>query len=93
MNESIYKKNEYNGWANYETWNVMLWINNDELLHSTLKNVWSNNFTKAVNTYEKWLLEFEMYKRSTPDGVKWSSKKINLSEVNEHIDEMFGNDE
>lgn len=93
MNESIYKKNEYNGWANYETWNVMLWINNDELLHSTLKNVWSNNFTKAVNTYEKWLLEFEMHKRSTPDGVKWSSKKINLSEVNEHIDEMFGNDE
>ena len=84
---------KYNGYTNYETWNVVLWINNDELLHSTIKNVWANNFTQAVNTYEKWLLEFEMHERKTPDGVAWSSKKINYKEINEHINEMFRNHE
>jgi hypothetical protein len=22
--------NEYNGWSNYQTWNVMLWLDNDQ---------------------------------------------------------------
>lgn len=25
--------NDYNGWSNYETWNVNLWLNNEELFY------------------------------------------------------------
>ena len=26
----------YNGWKNYETWNVVLWLFNDESIHDNL---------------------------------------------------------
>jgi hypothetical protein len=30
----------YNGWANYQTWNVALWINNEEGLYILAQGVW-----------------------------------------------------
>lgn len=30
---------EYNGWTNYETWNVKLWIDNDEDAHNNIRNI------------------------------------------------------
>ena len=35
---------DYNGWTNWETWNFMLWINNEERLY--------NNVMKAARNFE-----------------------------------------
>ena len=70
----------YNGWKNWETWNVALWINNDEGLY---------NLAKECNDYGQ-LREIlrEAGCKETPDGCKWNDEKINVREINDLILEI-----
>ena len=66
----------YQGWTNYETWNVVLWIQNDEELYNLV-----NEFEIAC--YEDLLdVLYECGSKETPDGVKWTDPKINRAEIN-----------
>jgi len=68
----------YNGWANYETWNVALWIDNDQGLHEIAQELGS--YSKLVE-----LLTEELDNHYTPDGVPWKDSGINVAEVDEMI--------
>jgi len=72
-------KQSYNGWADWTTWNVALWINNDECLHS---------IAKECETYNEFLYEMQEMIGSffTPDGADWG--EANLSEMAELISEI-----
>jgi len=70
----------YNGWANYATWNVALWIQNDEGLYSAACNC--NNYQELVN------LLYDCGSTETPDGVKWDDVKVDGLAVNEMISEL-----
>ena len=66
----------YQGWTNYETWNVVLWIQNDEDLYNLV-----NEFEIAC--YEDLLdVLYDCGSKETPDGVKWTDPKINRAEIN-----------
>jgi len=58
----------YNGYKNYETWNVVLWISNDEGFY---------NIAKDCVDYEDFrntMLEFDSL--NTPDNVAWFDSKL-----------------
>lgn len=71
----------YSTWTNYKTWNVSLYINNDESIYKTIQQ-------DEICCYED-LLEvlFDCGSTETPDGVMWNDPEINRLEIN---DKVFG---
>ena len=71
----------YNGWSNYETWNVALWIQNDFGLYS---------IGSACDDYSEFLTYVVdgVISNKTPDGVYYSSVFLNYSELDEMIQEL-----
>jgi len=71
----------YNGWTNYETWNVALWMQNDEFLYNTAKacvEYCGDNETP----YEKFIRcmnNCDCFK--TTDDVNWDDVKVNHAEI------------
>ena len=69
----------YNGWENYETWNVALWIQNDEGLYD-LAEV-AGNYEVFVDALEA--CSFNSLK--TPDGVSFKDAKVNVIQINSDV--------
>lgn len=74
----------YNGFKNYETWNVVLWINNDEGLY---------NLARQCASYDEFVDCMKDLGGSigyeTPDGTSWSDSAINQFEMQEFWQESF----
>ena len=74
------KKEKYNGWSDWTTWNVALWINNDQCYY---------NIAKDCKDYMDFLYEMQAMIGSfaTPDGADWG--EANIEELNEVIAEAI----
>ena len=68
---------KYNGFKNYQTWNVVLWINNDEGLY---------NLARQCASYDEFVdcmrdlngpISIE-----TPDNVSWADPTIDRESIN-----------
>ena len=71
----------YNGWTNYETWNVSLWLLNDEALYRTAQ-MWAEHGYKSLS---HMLMEMSP---ATPDGVAWNDTNLNICELNDMLQEL-----
>ena len=79
----------YNGWKNWETWNVALWIGNDEGMYRLARSFSSEerpyeSFVKALkDAGEGSAIAFQ-----TPDGVAWNDSGLDIDALNEMIEEL-----
>ena len=64
-----------NGYENYETWNVAMWISNSEFLNRIMT-------LNAKGDYEQFLRIANYWgNEKTPDGVRYDDPKINKEEL------------
>ena len=84
------KAAKYNGWKNYQTWNVVLWMDNDEKLYDIARKVTSYREFRAVikDIYSVFHSDTLFYPIvfETPDGVAWSDSAICMAEIDRWFD-------
>jgi hypothetical protein len=81
MGENMNEK-QYNGWSNYETWAVKLWIDNDE----GSQEYWNERASEAKDVYSLSQELQTEHEENTPavTGVYADLLNASLSEVNWH---------
>jgi len=85
----------YNGWTNYETWNVALYLDNDEGIYNFmlegLRHLLAerNDDWTGISLQElRELVQSAFRGDSTPDGVRLNHSEIDWSEISDKLLEM-----
>jgi hypothetical protein len=77
----------YNGWKNYDTWNISLWIANDEAIYKKAVGFMKVNPDRD-NPYIGFLLQNYMTHLVTPDAVEWMSDTLDFPALNDMMREL-----
>ena len=79
--------NTYEGWKNRATWNIALWINNDEGLYRAAVD-YIRTYPKSRNPYGNFIRSIGMQDEKTPDGYKYLSINLCYRELNDMMKEL-----
>ena len=81
---------KYNGWTNYETWNVALYIQNEEPLYrEAVRYVRQCERLDEKVSYANFSDVLSMlHGFKTPDGVSWTDYSLDTDELNEMLEEL-----
>ena len=77
----------YNGWRNHATWNVGLWISNDEGLYQCAKEAGTYaRFRDLLR--DQWDDDGDRITIETPDGVAWNDSGLDVPALDLMIAEL-----
>jgi hypothetical protein len=72
----------YNGWKNFQTWNIILWLDNDEGLNSLVQDYGHKK------SYEDFAYDFLLeHSTTTPDGVRWLDRDLDWDALDKYMEE------
>ena len=79
-----------NGWANYETWNASLWIQNEEPMYRVaLEYVEQARLFNHAPRFDNLIPALEYrFGQMAPDGVRWMDGRIDTAEMDEMLAEL-----
>ena len=80
----------YNGWSNYETWNISLYINNEYAIYKMACDwVSERKQLGLVVSYDAFIPVLEQYfTKITPDGVSWMEPIADVDELSEMLSDL-----
>lgn len=80
---------EYNGWPNYQTWNVMLWLDNDESAYRYyVERVRANKAKgRKITGMRARLIAESAMGSETGDGVSLLNSRIRWTAIAEAMSE------
>jgi len=83
----------YNGWANWETWNFKLWIDNNQQLYNIVQKAGHNlKLQKTLVSFLKFTAAKIVNTELCLDLKKGHIKNINFTEIADSIhEEVDGN--
>ena len=78
----------YNGWKNRETWNIALWLGNDEpYCNDAIQMV--SVIGKKPTTDQARIIVNEVFDEMTPDGVSTLDSRIDWKAISELLEGML----
>lgn len=78
----------YNGWKNRQTWNVSLWILNDEPLYRMAVD-YMKKHPASTKPYAGFIKETGLEYDRTPDNIAFKSTRISYRELNAMMKELI----
>lgn len=79
----------YNGWKNHETWNVAMWIENDEGLYNGAVDFMKNENPDPQNPYKAFVISCGLEAQKTPDDVAYMAESLDYEDLNRMMRELI----
>lgn len=77
---------DYNGWRNRSTWNVALWLTNDEPIYRCAVEYVKRHKNP---TYLGFIKSLGLQYDRTPDGIQWVSARLDYRRLNKMMAELL----